>query len=192
MKLSSSRSFQFDGVYTLVVGKKKVCRLHWHYEQVKAAEHIAFEIEHFRTYAVLKNNQELRAVSPAASQAVEYNLLLHLRILMGFFFSEAEQDDFHVDHFRSQPGFTSAFPPSIHERTRHTGEVTRYLNKLLAHFTAIRWEEMRPAWDYYDEYSPAIADLTSRFEEALQGEVKAAYDAGYSRWLHHSPTVKLR
>jgi len=174
------------------MGKKKICRLYSHDEQVKAAKHIAFEMQHFRTYAVLKNNNELRTVSPAASQAVGYTLLLHLRVLMDFFFSEAEQDDFHVDHFRSQPGFTAAFPPSIHERTQHTAEVSRYLNKLLAHFTAIRWEEKRPAWDYYDEYAPVIADLTTRFAAALRGDVKTAYDAGYKQWLHHSPTVNLR
>lgn len=64
-------------------------------------------------------------------------------------------------------------------------------NKLLAHFTAIRWEEHRPAWDYYDEYAPVLEDLTKRFEAALQGEVKEAYDAGYRAWTHHSPIVKV-
>jgi hypothetical protein len=93
--------------------------------------------------------------------------------------------------FRMLPGFTAAFPPAVHERTQRTDEVIRHLNKLLAHFTATRWEKHRPAWDFYDEYSPVIADLSRKFEAALQGEAKAAYDRGQQRWLHDSPTVRL-
>ncbi|HEY4359377.1 MAG TPA: hypothetical protein VGN17_00310 [Bryobacteraceae bacterium] len=171
---------------------EKQCKLYAHEEQVKAAGHIAFEILHFRTYSLLKDNRELGALCPAASQAVGYTLLLHLRVLMDFYFSEPVQDDFHVCHFRLQPGFTKAFPPSIHERTDRTVEVTRHLNKLLAHFTATRWKKDRPDWKYYNEYAPVVADLNSKFEAALQGEVKAAYEAGYRMWLHHSPTVKPR
>jgi hypothetical protein len=169
--------------------KRNSCRLFSPDELVKAAEHIAFEVHHFRSFAVLKNNQELRALCPAATQAVGYALLLHLRVLIEFFFCEAEQDDCHVDHFRSLPGFTTAFPASIHERTQHTDEVVKYLNKLLAHFTATRWEERRPAWGYYDEYAPLIADLATKFEAALQGDAKAAYDGGLRKWSHHSPKV---
>jgi hypothetical protein len=171
---------------------KKLCRLFGHDELMNAAEHIAFEIHHFQTYAVLKNNQELAAFCPAASQAVGYALLVHLRVLIEFFFCDAEfQDDCHVDHFRCLVGFTAAFPPSIHQRTQRTNDVAKYLNKLLAHFTATRWERQRPAWDYYAEYSPVVTELVARFEAALQGDIKAAYDRGYRKWLHHSPNVSL-
>ena len=169
--------------------QKKRCRLFRPDELTKAAEHIAFEILHFRSYAVLKSDQELRTVCPAASQAVGYALLLHLRVLIEFFFCEPEQDDCHVVHFRALPGFTAAFPPDIHERTQRTDEVAKYLNKLLAHFTATRWEEHRPAWDYYDEYSPLIENLATRFEAALQGDAKAGYYKGYRHWLHHLPSL---
>jgi hypothetical protein len=168
---------------------KKLCRLFWPDELTKAAEHIAFEIHHFRIYTVLKNSRELAAFCPAARQAVGYALLLHLRVLIEFFFCEAEQDDCHVDHFRRLPGFTSGFPPSVHERTEHTNDVARHLNKLLAHFTAARWEEHRPAWVYYDEYSPVVLKLAAKFEGALQGDIKAAYDREYQKWLHHAPRV---
>jgi hypothetical protein len=170
---------------------RKSCRLFGPDELAKAAEHIAFEILHFRSYSALKTNAELRAACPAATQAVGYALLLHLRVLIEFFFCEPEQDDCHVVHFRALPGFTASFPPDIHERTPHTDEVTKYLNKLLAHFTANRWEDHRPAWDFYDEYSPVVAELATKFEAALQGEAKAAYDRGQRRWLHHSPTMNL-
>jgi hypothetical protein len=168
------------------------CRLFGPDELTKAAEHLAFEILHFRSYTVLKNNQELRAICPTASQAIGYALLLHLRVLIEFFYCEPEQDDCHVAHFRALPGFTAAFPPDIHERTEHTDEVAKHLNKLLAHFTATRWEEHRPRWDYYDEYCPLIEKLATRFEAALQGDAKAGYDAGRGRWLHNSPTVNLQ
>jgi hypothetical protein len=173
------------------MAKKQLCRLFWPDELIKAAEHIAFEIQHFRSYTVLHNNPHLRTICPAASQAVGYALLLHLRVLMEFFFCEPEQDDCHVVHFRALRGFMAAFPPDIHERTKHTDEVAKYLNKLLAHFTANRWEEHRPAWNYYEEYSPVILDLAKKFETALHGEAKVAYDRGQQRWLHHAPNLNL-
>jgi hypothetical protein len=102
---------------------RKSSRQYSHDEQVKAAKHIAFEIHHFRCYSELKNSGELRTLCPAASQAVGYALLMHLRVLIDFFFSAAEQDDFHVDQFRSQPGFDAAFPPSLRMRTTKTAVV---------------------------------------------------------------------
>ena len=159
--------------YTRAMAKEQFCRVFSHEELARAAEHIAFEIYHFRTYAALKNDQNLRSICPAASQAVGYALLLHLRVLIEFFFCEPQQDDCHVVHFRALPDFTAAFPLNIHERTENTDEVANYLNKLLAHFTASRWEKHRPAWDFYDEYSPRIESLATRFENALRGEAKA-------------------
>jgi hypothetical protein len=160
---------------------EKACRLFWPNELMQAAEHIAFEIQHFRCYSVLKRSNDLSALCPAAAQAVGYALLLHLRVLIEFFFCDPEQDDCHVVHFRVIAGFADAFPLAIHERAKHTNEVVKYLNKFLAHFSAIRWEAHRPAWDYYDEYSPTIEALAARFECALSGEFKFAYDEGYRK-----------
>jgi hypothetical protein len=171
---------------------KKVIRKFTPDELAKAAEHIAFEIRHFRCYAELKDDHRLSEICPAATQAVGYALLMHLRVLIEFFFCEPEQDDCHVVHFRELPGFTKGFPPSIHEQTSRTDEVARHLNKLMAHFTATRWEKRRPPWDYYDEYAPAIRDLASRFESALTGNVRAAYYKGYKKWGHHTSTVSAR
>ncbi len=168
----------------------RACRLFWPDELLQAAEQTAFEIQHFRCYSALKSNDDLSAFCPAGTQAVGYALLLHLRILIEFFFCEPEQDDCHVVHFRVIAGFTDAFPPAIHERTTRTDEVVKYLNKLLAHFSAARWEVHRPAWDYYDEYSPTIEALAAQFERALPAEFKFAYEKGYWKWIGHSPTVK--
>lgn len=125
------------------------CKLFWPNELIRAAEHIAFEIQHFRCYSALKSNKDLWALCPAAAQAVGYALLLHLRILIEFLFCEPKQDDCHVVHFRMIAGFADPLPPASHQRTPRTDEVVKHLNKLLAHFFAARWEAPRPAWDYY-------------------------------------------
>jgi len=170
----------------------KVCRLFSPDELDKAAPHIAFEILHFRCYAKLKSDQHLHRLCSAATQAVGYCLLLHLRLLIDFFFCAPTHDDCHVVHFRMLPGFMDAFPPELHPMTEGTKKVSASLNKLLAHFTATRWEEHRPAWDYYEEYVPVIHRLTERFEAALPSTTKAAYDDGYRQWRHHASSLNLQ
>ena len=119
-------------------------------------------------------------------------MLLHLRILIECFFSGPKEcDDCRVIHFRVLPGFEDAFPATIHKRTKHIDEVAGALNKLLAHFTSTRWEERTKAWDFYREYEPVIHMLADKVEKALPETVKHAYDAGYRKWSHHAPTVKL-
>src|SRR5437879_6421158 len=83
-------------------------------ELKEAVKHLAFEMQHFRCYSKLYSNEDLARFSRAARQAVMYSLLLHLRLLIAFFFSEATQDDCHVDHFNILPGFQAAFPATIH------------------------------------------------------------------------------
>src|ERR1035438_7893970 len=68
-------------------------------ELKKAVEHLAFETQHFRCYSKLYKSADLSRLSDAATQAVQYALLLHLRLLIDFFYGEAKQDDCHVDHF---------------------------------------------------------------------------------------------
>ena len=64
---------------------------------------------------------------PSGVPGGSYALLLHLRILIESFFCEPEQDDCHVVHFRALPSFTAAFPPDIHQRTKHTDDVASTL-----------------------------------------------------------------
>lgn len=160
-------------------------------EELKlAAEHIAFEIHHFRCYSVLRRDKKLEAACPAATQAIGYAELLHLRVLIDFFFCEPEHDDCHVVHFGALPGFTAAFPPTIHQRTARTDQVVKYLNKLLAHFTATRWEKQRPAWNFYEEFEPVIESVATRFEDALPANVRKSYDKGLNKWSGHTPTFR--
>lgn len=51
-------------------------------DQKKAVVHLAFEVYHFRCYRRLFGNSRL---IPVARQAVIYSLLLHERVLLGFF-----------------------------------------------------------------------------------------------------------
>jgi hypothetical protein len=56
-------------------------------ELINAVGDVAFETQHFRCFSTLKDDPKLRAFSAAASQAVGYSLLIHLRVLMDFFFA---------------------------------------------------------------------------------------------------------
>ena len=126
-------------------------------ELIKAAGELAFETQHFRCYGTLKDDAKLRAFSAAASQAVGYSLLIHLRVLMDFFFAVSKDDDCHIEHFKTLPEFAAAFPDSLHVRTTKTKAAMILLNKRMAHMTATRWEKPAQAWGYYDEYDPRFS-----------------------------------
>ena len=160
-------------------------------ELENAVEHLAFEMQHFRSYGKLYNNVKLTAFSKTASQAIRYSLLVHLRVLVDFFYSEPTQDDCHIEHFNVLPGFEAAFPAILHSRTQDTSDMSVHLNKLLAHMTATRWENRRPAMDYYDKYSLTIDGLITKFEAALPTTLKAVYAREYLKWstLHPGTIV---
>lgn len=159
-------------------------------ELKKAVEHLAFEIQHFRCYSKLYRNADLSRFCGAATQAVQYVLLLHLRLLIDFFYGEAKQDDCTVDHFNVLNGFEAAFPASIHLRSALNKKMTADLNKLLAHMTATRWEKNRPPMNDYDSFIPTIEDLIARFESALPEDVRQVYLKHYQRWEScHTATV---
>jgi len=149
----------------------------------KAAKHIAFETQHFRCYSeIRKRFPNASRDHPAASQGIGYALLLHTRVLLDFFFNPPSSDDCCVAHFNRLDGFEAKFPQHIHAPTQHTLDVSRALNKFLAHFSAMRWSptDGPRAWNFYDEFAPTIEDLIVRFESALllHPDVKSHYDLG--------------
>jgi hypothetical protein len=164
------------------VKRKQLPRVYSREELKKAAEEIAFETQHFRCYTELRKNPKLPGLSLAAYQAVGYTLLLHLRVLIDFFYKDPALDDCHVHHFRVLPGFETLFPANLHIYTEKTRDVSATLNKRMAHFTATRWEKTVKAWDYYEELAPTIEELITRFENALPDDIKVAYTRGYHRW----------
>jgi hypothetical protein len=174
----------------MAVKKPKPLRKFSHDELKKAVEHLAFETQHFRCYRKLHHNGKLRAFSAAATQAVGYSLLLHLRVLIDFFYAAPEKDDCCVDHLNALPGFATSFPASLHVHTPKTREVSETLNKFLAHLTATRWEKPRQAWDYYDQFAPTIENLVEKFETALPDDFKKVYLKAYQHWdSNHHGTV---
>jgi hypothetical protein len=153
-----------------------------------AVRHIAFETQHFRSYSkVRRDNPELSLSHPTASQAMGYALLLHLRVLIDFFYKPPADDDCHAASFRTVAGFEYQFPASIHTQTPHSIEVSNALNKLLAHFTATRWEKDRPPWKFYDEFAPAVEELIARFESALPDDLRSVYLEKYRFWEQAHP-----
>jgi hypothetical protein len=161
-------------------------------ELKKAVEHLAFEMQHFRCYSKLYKNSDLSRFCGAAHQAVLYALLLHLRLLIDFFYGEARQDDCNVDHFNVLNGFEAAFPASIHLHSARNKKMSADLNKLLAHMTATRWEKNRPPMNDYDSFIPTIDDLITKFEAALPEEVRQVYLRHYQRWESSHPATVLQ
>jgi hypothetical protein len=158
-------------------------------ELKKAVEHLAFEMHHFRCYRKLDRSADLSRFSSAASQAVRYALLLHLRLLIDFFYGEPKQDDCHVGHFNILDGFEGAFPASVHLHSAQAKKMGTNLNKLLAHLTATRWEKNRPPMSDYDKFMPTIDDLITKFEAALTEEIRQVYWKHYRRWESRNPAT---
>ena len=161
-------------------------------ELKKAVEHLAFEMQHFRCYSKIYKSSDLTRFSGAAHQAVLYALLLHLRLLIDFFYGEPKRDDCSVDHFNVLNGFEAAFPASIHLHSARNKQVSVDLNKLLAHMTATRWEKNRPPMDDYDKFILTISDLITRFEAALPEDVRQVYLKHYRSWECSHPATAAK
>ena len=119
-------------------------------ELPQIVEALAFEAYHFRCY--LRMYRERRF-----SQATNYTLLLHLRVLIDFFYGPPLRDDCWVGHFRDfVPDFAARFEDCVAKSTCLNREevkaVGKHLDKRLAHLTATRWRQPQPAMGYYEKY----------------------------------------
>jgi hypothetical protein len=161
-------------------------------ELKKAVEHLSFDMHHFRCFSKLDKNEDLERFSGAAHQAVRYALLLHLRVLVDFFYKPAQFDDCNVEHFNVLDGFAAAFPGNAHLATAGVRKMSTDLNKLLAHMTATRWEKPRPPMDKYDEFIPIIDDQITRFEAALPEDVRQVFLTHYRMWEAWHPATVSR
>lgn len=141
---------------------------------------LAFEACHFRSY--LRMYRDGRG-----SQATNYTLLLHLRVLIDFFYKLPLLDDCWVGHFRYfLPEFTVKFEAGVaRSKCLESGEVRpvgRHLDKRLAHLTATRWREQQPAMHYYEEYLGNIDTLIEIFEDALPEDLRKIFRAKMASW----------
>jgi hypothetical protein len=140
------------------------------HELKPAAKHIAFDMYHFRYYAGLYHRPSVHPFR----QAVIYSLLLHFRVLLGFFYrSPTQDDDVWIGDFQALPEFAATFPEIVVRP--ETRELSKNLNKRLAHFTATRWRERQPDMGYYAGYFPGIEGMIASFTAALPSELRQVF-----------------
>lgn len=156
-------------------------------ELKKALKEIAFDMQHFRCYVALSGQRGLLRY-PTVHQAVVYSLLLHLRVLLGFFYVPPKHDDVWVWHFgETFECFKTQFEPISDPTPDDVAQVSKELHKRLAHLTATRWKKKAPSMDFYDKYFDAVEALIVRFRDALPDDVKAVFDVEMSRWERVHP-----
>jgi hypothetical protein len=158
-------------------------------ELIKAVTHLAFDVQHFRCYADLHKKAKLRQACPAASQAAVYALLLHLRLLLDFFYGQPRMDDCCVGHFGVLPGFSAAFPQILSPTRDEARQVSINLHKRLAHLTATRWEKRAPPFDYYQKYFDGVNTLIDRFEAVLPDDVRTLFVKAMHGWEKRHPAT---
>lgn len=140
-----------------------------------AARYIAFELYHFRLLVTLYRDRAEVFAGGLNRQVYEYSLLLHLRILLDFFYTRPRLQDMGVNHFRVLPAFDVAFPKLKIPRWKVA--VKEQLDKRLVHFTEARW--LMPT-DYemsdYAQYFDHMLVLISDFEKALPPDLRAEFE----------------
>jgi hypothetical protein len=163
-------------------------------EELKdAVEHIAFEMYYFVTYLNIRKESKnylkfIKHPSPTDTvprcvpQGMGYLVLLHFRVLYGFFYGHPEGDDCCVEHFKMLPEFAARFPAEIHVPPEGHSKIRTHINKLLAHFTAERWRNKRPPMVDYEAHFPHIVTLIARFKEALPPDYRVIFDAKWKSW----------
>src|SRR5713101_4238606 len=151
----------------------------------EAAEYIAFEMFHLRYYAEVFEKcpapRRFRSVfGERIGTAYEYSFLLHLRVLLDFFYREPKpgSDDVWVGHFRSVMGFDEVYGETLCAPPEGALAISRHLNKRLAHFTEVRWKEkdQHIGMESYRLYWIALLKLIDKFEAALTGTPKDEFD----------------
>jgi|SRR5579864_2510790 len=136
--------------------------------QKKAVEHLAFEVYHFRCYRRLDNNRQMAGI---ISQAVRYSLLLHVRVLLGFFSASPWPDDCSMGDFITDTNTRKKLTPSAEAKA-----IILDLHKRLAHFTRIRWETVpAPTMAYYAKYFDEIERLINGFQAALPADIRRIF-----------------
>jgi hypothetical protein len=152
---------------------------------VEAAHTICFEMFHLRYYVATYDNTPEKhrfraAFGERVGQAYEYALLLHLRVLLDFFYRKPKhyQDDVWVGHFNQLNNFSISYPPELYKAPPDSHEVRRHLNKWLAHFTDGRWTLRHEHWgmDRYAKQWVLLLMLIDKFEAALTGDAKRRFD----------------
>lgn len=155
-----------------------------------ALEHLAFEVHHFQCFSKLYKNRKLARMCPAATQAVHYALLIHMRLLLEFFFIKPKRDDVSVMHFADaiDPGVVSASQAQWEEA--ELKELRSQLNRKLAHFSKDRWIGQRTPMDFYMQYASRLDRQIEVFIDALPADMRERYERGLRRWAFNAAIVR--
>jgi hypothetical protein len=169
----------------------------------EAAKYIAFEMFHLRYYAAVfeecpEHRRFRSALGERIGQAYEYSFLLHLRVLLDFFYREPKPggDDVWVGHFRSITGFEKAYGEALYTPPEGALTISRHLNKRLAHFTEVRWKEkdQHIGMESYRFYWITLLNLIDKFEAALSGTPKDEFDRrmnAFSESCDHQTHIRM-
>ena len=151
-------------------------------ELMSAATDVAFEMASFRFYSrVYRGEIRPPTFSRACSQAMNYALLVHLRVLLGFFHGQPKNDDCCVQHFARLAGFANSFSPQVHLSAEERKELRQNLNRRLAHFSATRWEKTQRSMGYYAKSFKHVEAQIAAFENALPAAIRAAFTEATQR-----------
>ena len=162
-------------------------------ELTEALAHLAFDVHHFRCYALMFREGHIFTCPPTISQAVGYALLIHLRLLVNFFCDRPRHDDCAAEHFGVLPGFTEAYQPKVLSPSPDEARsLSVNLNKRLAHFTATRWEVDALPMRYYEQYFAGIESFIRTFESALPADMAQVFAGGLDEWNARHPAVRCR
>lgn len=158
-----------------------------------ALGHLAFDVHHFRCYSLMFREGYVFSFPPTISQAVGYALLIHLRLLLNFFYDRPRQDDCAAEHFGVLPGFAENYRPRVSSPSPEEARALSVsLNKRLAHFTATRWKENAPSMDYYQKYFAGIEMFIREFQSALPPEMAAVFAESLDEWNARHPAAPCR
>lgn len=149
---------------------------------------LAFEVQQFRCYVSMHRNGSLDG-HPTAGQAVRYALLIHMRVLLDFFFGSTRDDGVGVRHFRRMlPEFAATFPKKIQTPSRTDVEdVRKNLHKRLAHITTFRFEVPTKPMDYYARHFDGLDALAVTFENALPHAFRTLFTDSIRTWKEGFP-----
>jgi hypothetical protein len=115
-------------------------------------------------------------------QAAVYALLIHLRLIVDFFFEKPKHDDVSVLHFREMEDFDHGSDLAKVAPPNGIKELREHLNKRLAHLTATRWREQAPRIEYYAGFFESVESHLDAFENTLPADFKARYEKALRLW----------
>ncbi|MEO8099418.1 MAG: hypothetical protein ABI811_17070 [Acidobacteriota bacterium] len=162
----------------------------------KAAHYLGFEVYHLRYYVGLyKQDKDFKAIGrflgPAMQDSLSYSLLVHLRVLLTFFYpGQRKPGDCSVRHFIPQ----FRYARSTYKK-QEIEKIRRHLSKRLVHFNSVRWTEADKhiGLSNYSHCADHIDELLTVFEaglEELDPSIRKSYTARLQRFQRSEKSIE--